>query len=206
MPNVTPVLASPVEVAQLKSTVATIMQTQSATDTLQAREAAIDAQSARVDRMVASAQTQLTSVRAQQTTVTELTSEAAVTLESLRAAQVTNMAKLTALEEAQTAAAKRMSDLENRIAALEARAILLSRGLATTPTLALGAKADVTIQLSRALPSAVFDVEIVLAPALVGKMTATVKSKTATAVVVTLTATVAVTVAGTVDVTAYRLS
>lgn len=98
------------------------------------------------------------------------------------------------------------ADLRRLITALQARKVVIARGQVTTPVLALGASADIPVALSRAPGTTDYDVEAIVAPALLGKVTVTVKSKTAAGLVtVTLKATIAIT-ASSIDVTAYQLT
>lgn len=161
-----------------------------------AMETTVASQSTRVDRMVTNAQAQMQSVRDQQAAVTTMSTEVGVTLDTVRRTQLQALDRVAALEEATAA-------LVARVKALEAKAVTVAAGRGATALLALGAKVDVVVPLTRAMPSDAYEVEVLPAAALVGKVIATVKTRSTTAVTLTITAGVAV-AAGSVDVVAWR--
>lgn len=102
------------------------------------------------------------------------------------------------------ASVKDRAALHEQLDQVAARKPTQAVGRVATPLLALGASQDLVVPLSRPLPAATYDVDVLLATALLGKATAMVKERTKTSVTVTFKATLALTATASVDVYALH--
>jgi hypothetical protein len=85
--------------------------------------------------------------------------------------------------------AQSMTALANQLAAQAARRPTVRTMAVAVPAIALGVPTDITITWATPLPAAAgsaYDVDIAVAPALLGRATWTIKSKSPTALVLTM--------------------
>lgn len=129
-------------------------------------------------------------------TALDMVSGALAKSSELQAAIVTAEATHTAMRQA-TADALAVAQQ-----ALARRSTLATRQV-TLPLLAIGST-DVTVSWGQSFGDANYQVEILLPPALIGKVTATVKTTYATSCVLTLKSTLAVSLGQLLDVIAFR--
>ncbi len=110
-----------------------------------------------------------------------------------------------------TSLQRRIRGLQNRLGSmrntqatlttLTARKPVMRMAVVNLGALAIGSS-DQTVTWSSPMPSAVYDVDVNVASALLGKATAVVKSKTASGCVITVTATTVLVAGGLVSVLA----
>lgn len=152
---------------------------------------------------VASAQQTAQTAQTAATTASQAAAQALANTATLEQ----TVAALNRLSEAYVAAVKVSQDdraaLHTQLDALALRKTTIALGRAATPALILGASADVTVTLTRAMPNTTYEVDVLPVAALLGKATITAKSRTTTTVTLTVKA-AAVLVAGSLDVVAWH--